>query len=78
MWRVVTLSGCMALLLFGVGCGPKETWVRAARGTFDKVAPAHRKYVEADKDLTADQKKNRLLLLDTWKARVVEWEKEVE
>jgi len=77
--RCLILTGLLGVLLLGgLGCGVETSWVKASRATYNVVAPAHKKYVEADKELTEAQKKNRLLLLQSWEARIVEWEKEVE
>ena len=44
--------------------------VSAEKSTFDVIEPAHRRYVEADPMLTAEEKQRRFRLLDSWKPRI--------
>ena len=77
--RCIVMSIFGALFLFGAaGCTVEKTWAQAERATYNVVAPAHRKYVVADKEMTSEQKELRLLLLETWEARIKEHEKETE
>lgn len=57
----------LALLL--ASCTPRE-YVSADRLTYEAVAPAHAAYVQADPQLTPDQKQARLDLLQSWRFRV--------
>lgn len=63
----------MAALLLLVTCScasPADAYVAADRATFDAVAPAHRRYVEADPTLDDAQKARRLAVLATWALRI--------
>lgn len=57
----ILLSGCES---------PRNTWVRADRATFDALAPAHRRYVEADESLDDQQKQARYDMLRSWELRI--------
>jgi hypothetical protein len=52
-------------------------YVQAERATFDALAPAHRSYVDADLDLSGDEKARRMRLLDSWEARIERAEREL-
>lgn len=57
------------VLLFLVACkGPSS----AELATYRAIAPAHRRYVEADQSLTAQQRQDRFDLLEAWRLRVGE------
>lgn len=55
---------CLLLLAGCVGPNPAEV------ATYEAVAPAHQRYVEADATLDAAQKQARYDLLESWRKRV--------
>lgn len=63
------LVGSLALLCIGCA-GPSSLYVQADRATYEAVAPAHAAYVEADPNLSAEQKARRLRTLTSWDDRV--------
>jgi len=63
-------AGIAALCLFATGCATSQEYVKADRLTFDAIAPAYLKYVEADTTLDADQKERRKRTVETWKLRL--------
>lgn len=50
------------------GCCP--SYASAEKATLDVLEPAHRRYVEADENLTEEEKARRYRLLDSWRSRV--------
>ena len=60
-------AAMLLICLICVGCaGPAESFVKAERAMHDAIAPEHRKYVEADDNLSDEQKARRLRTLDSW------------
>ena len=66
----------MALLL--CGCSVDKSWVRAARATKDYLGPKYLAYVEKDAELSEREKAREKLVVQSWEARIKEWEKTVE
>lgn len=63
-WR--TYLGLAAALMVLVGCcGPRPS----EASTWNMIAPEYVRYVEADPNLTRDQKDDRLLMVETWRVR---------
>ena len=64
----------MLLILSGCGCGEKfsvsSDWVAAERATHDTLAPEYLGYVDADDNLTADDKARRHRTVELWDARI--------
>lgn len=76
--RCLVLLGLAASLLGLAGCSTVEPqWVSAADATYKAVAPEYVQYVRGDESLSSLQKEARLLLVQTWAARISSW-KELE
>ncbi len=60
----------LLLTSYGSSCTTAPSYVAADRLTFRAIAQSHRKYVMADKTLTAAQKRRRLATLASWEARI--------
>lgn len=65
-----------ALCLFAAGCALDKEYVKADRLTYEAVAPAYLKYVEADPALDQEQKERRKRTVATWKLRISKAEEE--
>lgn len=57
-------------------CSIQEEYVKADRETYNLIAPAHEAYIRADRNLTDDQRTRRLVLLDSWRIRIDQAEKD--
>lgn len=57
----------LAAFAFTGCCTPD---VSAEKATLDVIEPAHREYVEADENLSEEDKVRRIRLLDSWRTRV--------
>lgn len=61
----------VAISLTTVGCQSiAPEYVAADRATYEAIAPAHRRYVEADDSLTQPEKDRRYRLLQSWRLRL--------
>lgn len=58
------------LLLGLAACNPGAAYVEADRLTHEAIAPEHRRYVDADPNLDAEQKARRHRTLDAWAVRI--------
>jgi hypothetical protein len=57
----------LVVLAVGSSCiGADPTFVAAARATYDAIAPEYRAYVDADPQLTDEQRAIRRATLDRW------------
>jgi hypothetical protein len=56
------------LLLALAGCVLPPT--EAEKKTYERIAPAHARYVLADPELQPDEKQRKLDLLESWRIRV--------
>lgn len=62
---------CIAFLaLLFVGCNVQQEYVKADKATYDVIAPDYLKYVEADANLTDDQKQSKKDTVATWRLRI--------
>lgn len=60
----------LALLALGACTTPSKAYVDADAATYNSLGQAHRAYVEADPDLTAEERARKLRVLDSWRIRV--------
>lgn len=70
----LVLLGCAILL--AVGCSAQGDYVRCDRLTYDAIAPVYSGYVSSDPALADEAKDRRHRLLESWRARIVEAERE--
>lgn len=66
-WARLFALFCLAL---SPACTPGAAYVEADRLTYEAVAPDHRRYVDADPNLDAEQKARRHRTLDAWAVRL--------
>ena len=62
LFVAAVLSGCSGL---------HSNYVSADRLTYEAVAPEYLDYLEADPDLSTEERDRRLRTLESWEARVV-------
>lgn len=64
--------GILALILMAClqGCSISDEYVKADRLTFDAISPEYRKYIEADSNLSAEEKERRIRTVETWRLRL--------
>jgi hypothetical protein len=65
-----------ALFLCATGCALNQEYVKADRLTYEAVAPAYLKYLDADPALDQEQKDRRKRTVETWKLRISKAEEE--
>ena len=58
----------LALLL--AGCAGPQEFVGAQRAYFEAIGPEYKSYVQADPELTEEQKRRRMLTLRTWEISI--------
>lgn len=64
-WRTYLGLAAAMLVLLSSCCGPRPS----EASTWSLIAPEYVRYVEADPNLTRDQKDDRLLTVETWRVR---------
>jgi len=65
----------LASLVLFCGCTLQEAYVAADVATYEAIAPAFSRYVEADESLDDAQKARRHSAVTAWKARITEGSK---
>jgi hypothetical protein len=74
--RLGRAGAALAPRLFATGCQtltgptPAGAYVAADHATYDAVAPDHTNYVNADPNLSPDERARRLRTLESWKLRI--------
>jgi len=70
--------GLFLLLTMFSGCYVPDDWIRASENTYDAVAPEYLKYVEADPNMSKEDKELRKGTIAAWKRDNEAWRKTKE
>lgn len=66
-WRNL---GCLVALSFVASCSPPAEYVAADMDTYKAIAPEYSNYIQADPNLSMEQKARRSRTVDAWRIRV--------
>lgn len=76
MKRLRRSLAIVSLFLCATGCALNKEYVKADRLTYEAIAPAYLKYIDADPALDQEQKDRRKRTVATWKLRLDKAEEE--